>query len=194
MALLTDQPTVRAIREPVAAATKYWWLPLVTGVAWLILSVVIFRFDYTTVAAVSVLFGFVALAAGLNEVLLATVTTRGWRVAHILLGALCTIVAVTAFVQPWSTFVGLAAMVGFFLVLRGTFDIIQALSFGSRANGGWLLVLAGVAEVALGFWAAGSWQLSVVVLVAWVGATALLRGITEIAAAFMVKDVHDSIA
>ena len=54
--------------------------------------------------------------------------------------------------------------------------------------GWWLLVITAISELLIGFWAAGSWNLSVVVLVAWVGAAALMRGVTEIAFAFQLRD------
>jgi uncharacterized membrane protein HdeD (DUF308 family) len=168
--------------------TDNWWLPLVTGVAWLIVSIVIFRFDYTTVAAVSVLFGVVALAAGLNEVLLASMSTRGWRVAHLVLAALSCVVGIVSFIHPGQTFVALAALVSFYLIFRGSFDLILAFSLSREIQGWWLLVITAISELLIGFWAAGSWNLSVVVLVAWVGAAALTRGVTEIVLAFQLRD------
>jgi len=65
--------------------------------------------------------------------------------------------------------VALAALVSFFLVFRGSFDLIMAFSLSRDMPGWWLLVITGIAELLIGFWAAGSWNLSVVVLVAWVG-------------------------
>ena len=190
--LLTARPTIGTITNRVSSAAKYWWLGLVTGIAWLIVSVMIFRFDYTTVAAVSSLFEFVALAAGLNEFLIARMASGGWRFAHAALGAIFTVVGFASFLHPWTTFVGLAAMVSFFLVFRGTFDLVQAFSLTGVVRGSWLLVLAAVAQIGLGLWAAASWNLSVVLLVAWVGVTAMLRGITEITGAFAVKELHDA--
>jgi len=168
--------------------TGNWWLPLVTGVAWLIVSVTIFRFDYTTVAAVSVLFGVVALAAAMNEVLLASVSTRGWRMAHLVLAALSFVVGVVSFIHPGGTFVALAALVSFYLVFRGSFDLVMAFSLSHAVPGWWLLVITAISELLIGFWAGGSWNLSVVVLVAWVGAAALMRGVTEIVLAFHLRD------
>jgi uncharacterized membrane protein HdeD (DUF308 family) len=55
--------------------------------------------------------------------------------------------------------------------------------------GWWVLLLVGIAEIAIGFWAAGSWKVSVVVLVSWVAAGALIHGIGQIASAFMVRKV-----
>jgi hypothetical protein len=47
-------------------------------------------------------------------------------------------------------------------------------------------LISGLIELGLGFWAAGSWNVSVVVLVAWVAAGALVHGIGEIALAFQL--------
>jgi uncharacterized membrane protein HdeD (DUF308 family) len=172
----------------ISPVTSKWWLPLVTGVAWLIVSIVIFRFDYTTVAAVSVLFGVVAIAAAMNEVMLASISTPGWRIAHYVFAALSFVVGIVAFVNPGDTFVALAALVSFYLVFRGSFDLIMAFSLGHEIPGWWLLVVTAIAELVIGFCAAGSWNLSVVVLVAWVGAAALMRGVTEIVIAFRLRD------
>lgn len=172
-----------------APVTDNWWLLLVTGVAWLLVSIVIFRFDYTTVAAVSVLFGIVALGAAANEVLLATVSSKGWRVAYLVMAGLSFVVAIVSFIHPGDTFVALAALVSFYLVFRGSFDLIMAFSLSRYLPGWWLLVITAIAELLIGFWAAGSWNNSVVVLVAWVGAAALTRGITEIVGAFQLRDV-----
>lgn len=178
-----------ALGRILAPVTGKWWLPLVTGIAWLVVSVVIFRFDYTTVTAVGVLFGIVAIGSAANEALLAGISTTGWRIAHLLFGALSLVVGIISFVHPGDTFVALAALVGFYLIFRGWFDIIQGFSVSRYVAGWWLIAITGVAELVIGFWAAGSWNNSVVTLVAWVGAAALMRGITEIVAAFQLREV-----
>jgi len=185
-----DDPLGRII----APVTGKWWIPLVTGVAWLVVSVLIFRFDYSTVAAVAVLFGIVAIASSLNEVMLAAISTTGWRIAHLLFAALTFAVGIISFIHPGDTFVALAALVSFYLVFRGSFDLVQAFSLSRYLPGWWLLLITGIAELLIGFWAAGSWDLSVVVLVAWVGATALMRGLTEIVAAFQLRDVGHALS
>jgi uncharacterized membrane protein HdeD (DUF308 family) len=172
--------------------TSNWWLLLVTGVAWLIVSIVIFRFDYSTVTAVAVLFGIVALASAANEVLVSIVSTTGWRIVHLILAGLFAAIGIVSFVHPGGTFVALAALVSFYLIFRGSFDLIMAFSISRDMPGWWLLVVTGLAELLIGFWAAGSWNLSVVVLVAWVGAAALMRGITEIIGAFQLRDVNQA--
>jgi len=173
--------------DELVSTTKYWWLLLITGVAWVVIAILILRFDYTTVAAIAVLFGIFCFAAAANEVMVSAVTpSRGWRILHWLLAVLLTVVGVAAFFRPEDTFVGLAAVMSFYFVFRGAFDIATALA-GSRIPGWWVLLLVGIAEIAIGFWAAGSWNVSVVVLVAWVSAGALILGIGQIASAFMVR-------
>ena len=171
------------------STTKHWWLLLVTGVAWVVIAIVILRFDYTTVAAIAVLFGVFCFAAAANEVMVSAVTpSRGWRILHWLLAALFIVVGVLAFFRPGDTFVGLAAVMSFYFVFRGAFDIATSLA-ASRVPGWWVLLLVGIAEIAIGFWAAGSWNVSVVVLVSWVAAGALIFGVGQIASAFLVRKV-----
>jgi uncharacterized membrane protein HdeD (DUF308 family) len=59
-------------------------------------------------------------------------------------------------------------------------------------RGWWLLVVVAVAELLIGFWAAGSWNLSSAVLVGWVGAIALTRGIAEIIGAFELRALNQA--
>ena len=174
------------------SATRYWWVLLVTGIAWTIVSIVIFRFDYNSVTAVAVLFGIVVLASAVNEVLVAMMSPGGWRIVHYVLAALFFVIGIVSFIHPGNTFVALAALVSFYLIFRGTFDLITAFSLSRDMPGWWLLVITGIAELLIGLWAAGSWNLSVVVLVAWVGAAALIRGITEIISAFQLRDLNQT--
>lgn len=121
------------------------------------------------------------------------VSSKGWRILHWLLAVLFVVVGFFAFFRPEDTFVALAAVMSFYFVFRGVFDIAMALA-GSRAPGWWLLLIVGLAELAIGFWAAGSWKVSVVVLVSWVAAGALLHGIGQIASAFVVRKVGRDVA
>jgi uncharacterized membrane protein HdeD (DUF308 family) len=180
--------------ENAASKTRLWWLLLVTGAAWIVLSIVILRFDYTTVAAVAVLFGVYCLVAAVNQIMIGAVSSStGWRIAHGLLAALLVVVGVASLMNLGATFVTLAAIISFYFIFRGCFDIAIALA-GSAVSGWWVLLICGLIELGLGFWAAGSWNVSVVVLVAWVAAAALVHGIGEIALAFQIHQGRRGIA
>ena|ERR1700757_2394425 len=177
------------VLDEVMSTTQHWWLLLVTGAAWIVIAIVILRFDYVTVAAIATLFGVFCFFAAANEVMVGAVSSRGWAILHWLLAVLFVVVGFFAFFRPEDTFVGLAAVMSFYFVFRGAFDIAMALS-GTRTPGWWLLLLVGLAEIAIGFWAAGKWNVSVILLVSWVAAGALLHGIGQIASAFVLRRVH----
>ena len=172
--------------EDAASVTRFWWLLLITGAAWIVLSIVILRFDYTTVAAVATLFGVYCLVTAVNQVMIGALSpSTGWRVAHGLLAGLLVVVGVVSLMNLDATFVTLAAIISFYFIFRGCFDIAIAFA-GSAVPGWWVLLICGLIELGLGFWAAGSWDVSVVILVAWVAAGALVHGIGEIALAFQI--------
>jgi uncharacterized membrane protein HdeD (DUF308 family) len=185
-----EEKAQRSAGRLLAQALPPWWLLLITGVAWAVISVTLLRFDYTTVYSISLLFGFVAIAAGTVELAM-TFIARGWWK---LLGAVLTIVyiaaGVVAFIHPGDTFVALAAVFSFLLVFAGTFDIIQSISMRKEIEVWWLQLIGGIIEVALGFWAAGYYGRSAVLLVAWVAAFAVIRGVRDIVFAFRVRELQ----
>ena len=53
------------------ASVMPWWLFLVTGIAWLLISLIVLRFDVTSFAAVGALLGVILLMAMFTEIFLA---------------------------------------------------------------------------------------------------------------------------
>jgi uncharacterized membrane protein HdeD (DUF308 family) len=148
------------------------------------------RFDYTSVSAISILFGIVALAAGVLEIGV-TVLADGWRkLLHGVLALVFIVAGIVAFVHPGDTFAALAAVFSFFLIFAGTFDIIESISVRNEIEVWWLQLIGGIIELGLGFWAAGYYGRSSVLLVAWVAAIAVIRGFMNILFAFRVREVQ----
>ncbi|HET8742084.1 MAG TPA: DUF308 domain-containing protein [Gaiella sp.] len=180
-------------REALEAAGRAWWLFLLTGLLWLLVSIIILRFDYTSVTAISILFGIVAIAAGVNECFMAAASRGWWRALHILLALIFVVVGIVAFVHPGDTFAALAAVMAFFLIFKGFFDIVVSIATKNEFHTWWVQLVAGIVEVLIGFWAAGYWGRSAILLVIWVGVIALMRGITEIIFAFKLRAVGKSL-
>jgi uncharacterized membrane protein HdeD (DUF308 family) len=163
-----------------------WWLYLVTGAAWFIIAWIVLRFDLRSVAAISIMAGIVILAAGLAELFNAFIAP-GWRWLHGILGAVFVITGIIAFFRPGGTFAMLAAFVGWYLLFKGMLDIILAFATKDVNDAWWLGLVVGIIEVGLGFWAAGSFGRSAGLLIVFVGAIALTRGITDIVLAFRLR-------
>jgi uncharacterized membrane protein HdeD (DUF308 family) len=174
-------------REALADAARSWWLFLLTGILWFLVAIMILRFDYTSVSAISILFGIVAIAAGVNEFFMLAATGGWWKILHGLLGLLFVGVGIVAFIHPGDTFAALAAVMSFFLIFKGFFDIVVAIATKDEIHVWWVQLIAGIVEVVIGFWAAGYFGRSAILLVAWVGVIALMRGITEILFAFKLR-------
>ena len=181
-----------AAQRAVSRALPPWWLFLVTGVAWTVIAIILLRFNYTTVSAISILFGCVAVAAGVLELGI-TFVMPGWRKLLSFVLAVAYIAAgVVSFIHPGNTFVALSAVFSFFLIFAGTFDIIQSISARKEIEVWWLQLIGGIVEILLGFWAARYYGRSAVLLVAWVAAFAIVRGVRDIVFAFRVRELQDA--
>jgi len=181
-----------SVERAVGRVLPPWWLFLVTGIGWAIVGLIVLRFDYTSVHAISLLFGFVAIAAGVMEIVMVFVVPGWWKLLNAIFALAFIIAGVVAFVHPGNTFVALAAVFSFFLVLAGIWDIIMAIASRHEIEVWWLQLVGGIILLFLGFWAAGDYGRSAVVLIAWVAAYALIRGVRDIVYAFRVRELqHD---
>jgi uncharacterized membrane protein HdeD (DUF308 family) len=142
------------------------------------------------VSAIAILFGIVAIAAGVLEIGMTMLASGWWKLLYGALAAIFIISGIVAFIHPGDTFVALAAVISFFLVFAGTFDIIMAISARREIEVWWLQLVGGIIELALGFWAAGYYGRSAVLLVAWVAAFAVIRGVRDIVLAFRIRELQ----
>jgi uncharacterized membrane protein HdeD (DUF308 family) len=179
-----------AASRTLSRALPPWWLFLITGVGWTVVGLIVLRFDYTSVSAIAILFGIVAIAAGILEIAVTMLASGWWKLLYGALAAIFVISGIVAFIHPGDTFVALAAVISFFLVFAGTFDIIMAISARREIEVWWLQLVGGIIELALGFWAAGYYGRSAVLLVAWVAAFAVIRGVRDIVLAFRIRELQ----
>jgi uncharacterized membrane protein HdeD (DUF308 family) len=183
-------------RDPVRGvlrreATRWWWLPLVTGVAWLIVGWAVLRADVSSLKTVGVLVGVVFLGVALTETVLAWVFHRGWRVMHAVLAALFLLGAVWSFVRPVNTFFALASVLGLLLLLQGLSYISQAIGLRDISPYWGFSLFSGIMITALGLWVSTSdrvWTLAArsAFILLWVGFMAVVRGVQDVAIGFMM--------
>ena len=106
---MSAAPFAGPARRLLARTLPPWWLMLATGTSWMILGFVLLRFDYTSVYSISLLFGFVALAAGAIEVWMTFLAHGWWRLLNALLAIAYVAAGIVSFIHPGNTFVALAA-------------------------------------------------------------------------------------
>ncbi len=191
---MTARTQLQTERRPamLARLALPWWVLLVTGVAWLIISAAVLRFNTTSVVTIGVLIGAVFLIASVSEMLLAS-ARAAWGWLHILMAVLFIGAAIWAFVRPYGAFWALATVVGLLLILRGSLDLVTSIDARNINPTWWLGLLAGVLEIILGFWASQqAFPARAALLIFWVGFFALFRGISDIVVAFEVRHAERS--
>jgi uncharacterized membrane protein HdeD (DUF308 family) len=178
------------MREAAHELTDNWWWFLIAGIGWLLVALLVLRFDITSVTTVGVLIGALFLVAALDEFFVAGIR-RSWIWAHVLLGVFFVLGAVWSFASPYDAFWALASVFGLLLILSGTMDIVRSTT-ARLVNPLWGLGLAaGILEILLGFWVSQQFfPARASLLILWVGFLALFRGFSDIVLAFEVKSVR----
>jgi uncharacterized membrane protein HdeD (DUF308 family) len=169
-----------------------WWTFLVTGIAWLVISLIVLRFRFSSVVAVGVLMGVVFLGGCFIELLIASVRSR-LRWVHVLMAILFLFAACWSFASPFGAFWALATIFGLLLIFRGSLDLVTSISSREVNPHWWLTMIAGVLEILLGFWVSQQeFPARALLLLIWVGFFALFRGFSDILLAFEVRGLQRS--
>ena len=168
----------------------YWWVGLVAGVAWLVISLVILQFDSASVTTVGVLVGVMFLLAAVQNIALATLPVEH-RWVPALFSVLFLVSAVICFIEPVDTFAGLADMLGFLFLLVGVWWMVQ--SFLERAVNPmwWVNRISGIVMTGIAFWVAGQlFATKAYTLLVFAGIWALMQGTVDIVRAFEVRRLN----
>jgi uncharacterized membrane protein HdeD (DUF308 family) len=174
---------------------RYWWMFIVTGVIWLIISLVILRFTTTSVTTVGILIGVVFALAAITEFMVVGATHGGWKAVHIILAVLFLLTAIWGFANPEDAFWALASALGFVLVVYGTVELAEAIVSREINPLWWLGLTLGILLILLGFWT--SQQLVAVkaeLLILYVGLAAMFRGVGQIVTAFQIRGPSGGLA
>jgi uncharacterized membrane protein HdeD (DUF308 family) len=184
----THAPRDRTTAAALKPLTHLWWVPLVLGVAWMVVALVVLQFDVASVRTISIIFGVILLAAALDEIS-AIALAPGWRWLHAALAGLFLVGGVAALAWPDVTFQVAAHLLAWFLLAKGVVDVVIALSLKDQLELWGLTLAVGVLEIAVAFWAVGYSGRSAVLLILWVGIGALAKGVTNILVAFQVRSL-----
>jgi uncharacterized membrane protein HdeD (DUF308 family) len=172
---------------------SWWWLFLITGTLWLILSMIMFRFNLSSAKSIGVLAGIIFLLAGAVAFAMVALVRGGWwKALNAILGILLVLGGIFSFIHPQNTFIAIAQITAFMLLFVGIMDLIMA--FSNRTGLWWLRMIAGFICIGLAFWASGEFGKKAYLLIVWVGLFALFRGIDSFFTAFSLRHVHKELA
>jgi uncharacterized membrane protein HdeD (DUF308 family) len=181
-------------RQAVAQVSKWWWAWLVAGILWLIASVVILQFNSASAALVGIIIGIMFLVSGLEQFVVAYLSS-GWRWLWIIFGVVLVIAGIIALFEPYRTFLAIADILGFVLVLIGIFWTIEAFATKAVNDLWWLGLIAGILMLIIGFATADKLLAEkAYFLLVFAGVWALVHGITDIIKAFQIKRIGNLVA
>jgi uncharacterized membrane protein HdeD (DUF308 family) len=170
----------------VRAATGVWWWYLILGIAWVWYGSFVLSYRVGSLAAVAGLVGGAFLFGGVGQLMAAARVDNG-RALLVVTGILAMAAGVVTFVWPDITLYIVSIFVAWYLVVFGIVHLVGALA-APKPPWGWAQLLLGAGELVLGVWAMRSWQHSLLTLVTVVGAWAIAVGVSEIVAAFSLRD------
>jgi uncharacterized membrane protein HdeD (DUF308 family) len=183
-------PALDGLRGKASEITGYWWVGLVAGIAWLVISLVILQFDDASVTTVGILVGLMFLLAGAQNIAISAVADSA-RWLWALFGVLFGIAAIVCFAYPKETFAGVADMLGFLFLLLGIWWMVRAFIERPINPAWWLGLISGILMTCMAFWTSGQFFIEkAYVLLVFTGIWALIEGINSIVRAFAVRELH----
>jgi uncharacterized membrane protein HdeD (DUF308 family) len=180
------------LRPFLTQVARYWWVELLLGVLWVVIALVVLKFDQASVVTVGVLTGIMFLLFAAEEFVLAALDgTARWLWAFF--GVLLTAAGIIALIHPSKTFAGFADILGFVFLVIGILWMVQAFTERVFNPLWWLGLISGVLMVILAFWVSGQFFLErAVTLLVFAGVWAMIKGITDIIRAFQIRALASS--
>ncbi|HET8948940.1 MAG TPA: DUF308 domain-containing protein [Solirubrobacteraceae bacterium] len=181
------------VREPPGAGrdlARFWWLWLVTGIAWIAAALVVLQFDGASVTTVGVIVGILfAVSSAQQFVMAALAESLRWLWA--IFGVLFAAAAIICFINPEGTFVALADILGFLFLTVGVWWTIRAFLVRAAESTWWIDLVAGIMMLVMAFWTSGQFFIEkAYTLLVFAGIWALMHGITDIVGAFRVRNAR----
>ncbi len=181
-----DRP-VEALDVDILA--RNWWAVLLRGVAGILFGIATFFAPAISLAVLVLLFGAYALVDGVLALISALrnrATNEQWWVL-LLEGFVGIIAGIVTFVWPGITAVALLYVIAAWALVTGALEITAAIRLRKVIDHEWLLVLSGIASIALGILLALFPGAGALALILWIGAYAIVFGVLLVALGFRLR-------
>jgi uncharacterized membrane protein HdeD (DUF308 family) len=165
-----------------------WALLLFAGVAWLAIGWSVLRLEPANIVTAA---GPVILFGALTEALRACAGTRTWWL-NAGMAVLFLATGVVLLAERESSYTTPAALVGWYLMVRGTLDVAVAMLTRESDRVWSLLMVVGVMETGLGFFAASPLSRTADLMVVVVGGLGLLRAVADVVTALRLRETRQA--
>ena len=184
----------RPIADPRASAREiadFWWIWIVTGVAWSVAALVVLQFDGASITTIGVIVGCLFCFAAVQQLVMAAVAPR-LRWLWAVFGVLFLVAGLICFINPEATFAGLADTLGFLFLVVGVWWIVDAFVDRDENDLWWLGLAAGILMLIMAFWTSGQFFLEkAYTLLVFAGIWALMSAVSDFVRAFRLRGLRD---
>lgn len=189
---MSERTTGQSFPGPIglinAALARNWWVFVLRGVLGVIFGVIAFAYPGSTMLSLVIVFSAYAFADGILSII------AGVRAAQqkdswgylVLSGVVSIVAAVAAVVWPTITVITFVVLVAFWALFGGGLMLAAAAQLNID-HGRWWLVLGGIASLIYGVLLIISPLTGALVLTWWIGAYALVLGISLIVLGIKLK-------
>lgn len=184
---------MKTFMDKIDYAVKYWWLSLLLGVLFIIISIYLMFAPLASYIALSILFSVSMFVSGVFEIAFAfsnrgNISSWGWYLAG---GIIDLILGVFLMINPGLSMSVLPFVLAFWLMFRGfsaTGYSMDLKRYGTR-NWGWYMafgILAILCSIGI-IWQPGIGAFTLVYMIAY---ALLIIGIFRIMVAFELRNLH----
>jgi uncharacterized membrane protein HdeD (DUF308 family) len=178
-------------RQAARDVARNWWLLLLNGALLVVAGFLIFGIDWT-IRSLATFIGVLFIFQGATEALTTGIDARVRR-ANVVTGLLSIAAGAVIIVWPSPGLLALGIILGAWLIVMGTIAIAGAFAARRIIPDWWLLLLLGLAEVALGVLALANPGATLAAIITVGGIWAVAIGVMRIVLSFQVKRLPDEV-
>jgi len=178
-------------REAAQEVARNWWVLLLNGALLIVAGFLIFSIDWT-IRSLATFLGVLFIVQGVAEALTSGVDVRVRR-ANVVTGLLSIAAGAVVIIWPSPGLLVLGIILGAWLIVMGTITITGAFAARRIIPDWWLLLLLGIAEVALGVLALANPGATLAAIITVGGIWAVAIGVMRIVLAFQIKRLPDEV-
>ena len=175
---------------------KYWWLTLIRGIVLILLAIMVFRHPVGSIVGLAIYLSVSLLFIGTTQIFMSiaakdTQENWGWTLT---IGLIDVFVAFILLSNPAVTAATLPFVVGFWLIVAGVMNAVNA--FKDKKEGAahwWLGLVGGIFTIFIGFVLTNNLLAGTLAITYWIGFGLILAGIVNIGLAIGLKSLKSYI-